>query len=73
MQTAVVNFAPFSARMLLLQIHGKPEKINIVLVYALTAVKTEAEVEHFDEQFRLPLRYTRMDIQLLRYIIITGD
>lgn len=56
---AIVNFVPFSERVMLLQIETKYRKMNIVQVYAPTADKDDEEVEQFYEQINTILKITK--------------
>lgn len=42
---SVINFVPFSERVLLIQINARPVNLNIIQIYAPTADKDEGEVE----------------------------
>lgn len=68
-QKSVINFIPYTDRMLLLQLQGHPITVNVIQTYAPTADKPEAEIETFYKDLRELLGYTKKtDIT-----IIMGD
>ena len=66
---SVINFVPFSDRLMLLQLKGNPININLIQAYAPTADKSEIEIERFYEDLKELLKITKSG----EVTIILGD
>ena len=55
---SVINFVPFSDRLMLLQLKSNPININLIQAYAPTADKSEIEIERFYEELKELLKIT---------------
>lgn len=68
-QKYILNFIPFSDRMMLLQIRENPANINNLKVYAWTTDRLENEIETFYDQLKELYKFPKKN----ELTIVIGD